>query len=94
MQRVAQATGAAVQTTVNGLDQRSLGTCHHFEEVQARNESAQLSGKAADWNQMHILNHMHDRNPECCGTVSWSASGNWHFDGAPPRSACCLLRLA
>ena len=36
LQRVAQATGAAVQTTVNGLDPRVLGSCRHFEEVQAR----------------------------------------------------------
>ena len=36
MQRVAQATGAAVQTTVNGLDPRVLGSCRHFEEVQVR----------------------------------------------------------
>ena len=33
---MAQATGAAVQTTVNGLDPRVLGSCRHFEEVQVR----------------------------------------------------------
>ena len=34
MQRVAQATGAAVQTTVNELNPAVLGTCETFEEVQ------------------------------------------------------------
>ena len=46
LQRVAQATGAAVQTTVNGLDPRVLGTCHHFEEVQVR--GATCTGGRAD----------------------------------------------
>ena len=32
--RVAQATGAIVQTTVNGLQKSSLGTCGRFDEVQ------------------------------------------------------------
>jgi hypothetical protein len=36
LKRVAAATGAAVQTTVNGLDAQALGTCAHFEEVQVR----------------------------------------------------------
>ena len=36
LQRVAQATGAAVQTTVNELNPAVLGTCETFEEVQAR----------------------------------------------------------
>jgi len=40
LQRVAQATGAAVQTTVNGLDPRVLGSCRHFEEVQVRRACA------------------------------------------------------
>jgi len=31
--RVAQATGCVVQTTVNGLQKASLGTCGKFEEV-------------------------------------------------------------
>ena len=34
LQRVAQATGAAVQTTVNELNPAVLGTCETFEEVQ------------------------------------------------------------
>lgn len=34
LQRVAQATGAAVQTTVNGLDPAVLGTCEQFQEAQ------------------------------------------------------------
>ena len=34
LKRVAAATGAAVQTTVNNLDTQALGTCAHFEEVQ------------------------------------------------------------
>ena len=42
LQRVAQATGAAVQTTVNELDPRVLGTCRHFEEVQVRRRCAGL----------------------------------------------------
>lgn len=32
--RVAKATGAIVQTTVNGLKTDVLGTCGEFEEVQ------------------------------------------------------------
>ena len=32
--RVASATGSVVQTTVNGLQKASLGTCGKFEEVQ------------------------------------------------------------
>lgn len=36
LQRVAQATGAAVQTTVNELNPAVLGTCETFEEVQVR----------------------------------------------------------
>ena len=43
LQRVAQATGAAVQTTVNGLDPRVLGSCRHFEEVQVRRTCAGAS---------------------------------------------------
>ena len=34
LQRVAKATGAQVQTTVNGLTPKVLGTCGEFEEVQ------------------------------------------------------------
>lgn len=34
LQRVAQATGAAVQTTVNGLDPGVLGSCEQFQEAQ------------------------------------------------------------
>lgn len=34
LQRVAQATGALVQTTVNNLDPKVLGTCTKFEERQ------------------------------------------------------------
>jgi hypothetical protein len=34
LQRVAKATGARVQTTVNNLDVKVLGTCATFEEKQ------------------------------------------------------------
>jgi T-complex protein 1 subunit eta len=34
LNRLAQATGGVIQTTVNGLDKASLGTCGRFEEVQ------------------------------------------------------------
>lgn len=34
LKRVASATGASVQTTVNNLDPKVLGTCATFEEVQ------------------------------------------------------------
>ena len=34
LQRVAAATGAAVQTTVNNLNKKCLGTCKAFEERQ------------------------------------------------------------
>ena len=40
MLRVAQATGAAVQTTVNELNPVVLGTCETFEEVQVRSPPA------------------------------------------------------
>ena len=36
LQRVVQATGAKVQTTVNNLDVKVLGTCTRFEERQVR----------------------------------------------------------
>ena len=35
LKRVASATGASVQTTVNNLNPKVLGTCANFEEVQA-----------------------------------------------------------
>lgn len=38
MQRVAKATGAVVQTTVNGITEEVLGVCGKFEEVQLGNE--------------------------------------------------------
>ena len=34
LKRVASATGGAVQSTVNKLDPKVLGTCAQFEEVQ------------------------------------------------------------
>eukprot|EP00983_Pelagomonas_calceolata_P082584 1155966-Pelagomonas_calceolata.AAC.6 len=42
MDRVAKATGARVQTTVNGLDPAVLGTCSSFEERQ-------VSGSGPTW---------------------------------------------
>ncbi len=36
MERVAKATGARMQTTVNKLDTAVLGTCAQFEERQVR----------------------------------------------------------
>lgn len=36
--RVAAATGAQVQTTVNNLNPKVLGTCAEFEEQQVRAE--------------------------------------------------------
>lgn len=36
MERVTKATGAKVQTTVNNLDTKVLGTCERFEERQVR----------------------------------------------------------
>eukprot|EP00244_Chara_vulgaris_P000512 TRINITY_DN1088_c0_g1_i4.p1 TRINITY_DN1088_c0_g1~~TRINITY_DN1088_c0_g1_i4.p1 ORF type:complete len:522 (+),score=127.76 TRINITY_DN1088_c0_g1_i4:269-1834(+) len=38
LQRVARATGAAIQTTVNNLDLEVIGTCKLFEERQVGNE--------------------------------------------------------
>ncbi|GBG86867.1 hypothetical protein CBR_g42151 [Chara braunii] len=38
LQRVARATGAAIQTTVNNLDPEVIGTCQVFEERQVGNE--------------------------------------------------------
>ena len=38
LQRVGKATGAILQTTVNGLTEDVLGTCGKFEEVQLGNE--------------------------------------------------------
>ena len=40
LQRVAAATGAAVQTTVNNLNTKCLGTCKAFEERQVRHRIA------------------------------------------------------
>lgn len=36
VERVAKATGAKVQTTVNNLDKAALGHCATFEEKQVR----------------------------------------------------------
>lgn len=49
MDRVAKATGARVQTTVNGLDPAVLGTCSTFEERQvgARSRGCSRSTAAA-----------------------------------------------
>lgn len=41
VERVAKATGAKVQTTVNNLDKAALGHCATFEEKQV--------GKGQDW---------------------------------------------
>lgn len=38
MTRVAKATGAILQTTVNGISDDCLGTCTKFEEIQIGNE--------------------------------------------------------
>jgi len=38
LQRVCKATGAVLQTTVNGLTDDILGNCGKFEEVQLGNE--------------------------------------------------------
>ena len=40
LKRVASATGGAVQSTVNNLDPKVLGTCAQFEEVQVRLKSS------------------------------------------------------
>eukprot|EP01025_Chloroclados_australasicus_P020302 TRINITY_DN213_c0_g3_i1.p1 TRINITY_DN213_c0_g3~~TRINITY_DN213_c0_g3_i1.p1 ORF type:complete len:587 (-),score=93.81 TRINITY_DN213_c0_g3_i1:182-1774(-) len=40
--RVSQATGARVQSTVNNLDKKVLGTCGRFEEKQVGNERYNL----------------------------------------------------
>lgn len=42
LQRVVKATGAKVQTTVNNLDPKVLGTCQRFEEVQVGAERYNL----------------------------------------------------
>eukprot|EP00208_Stichococcus_sp_RCC1054_P006272 CAMPEP_0206140596 /NCGR_PEP_ID=MMETSP1473-20131121/9980_1 /ASSEMBLY_ACC=CAM_ASM_001109 /TAXON_ID=1461547 /ORGANISM="Stichococcus sp, Strain RCC1054" /LENGTH=530 /DNA_ID=CAMNT_0053534795 /DNA_START=134 /DNA_END=1723 /DNA_ORIENTATION=- len=42
LQRVSQATGAQVQTTVNDLDPKFLGTCAQFEERQVGSERYNL----------------------------------------------------
>jgi len=42
LNRLAKATGAVVQTTVNGLTEDVLGTCGVFEEVQLGNERYNL----------------------------------------------------
>lgn len=42
LQRVAKATGARVQTTVNNLDTKVLGTCSRFEEKQVGAERYNL----------------------------------------------------
>lgn len=42
LQRVAEATGAQVQTTVNNLSPKALGTCARFEERQVGAERYNL----------------------------------------------------
>lgn len=42
LQRVSQATGAQVQTTVNGLSDSALGTCAQFQEKQVGGERYNL----------------------------------------------------
>jgi len=42
LKRVASATGAAVQSTVNSLNPKVLGTCENFEEVQVRSTPREL----------------------------------------------------
>ncbi len=42
MQRVAAATGATVQTTLNNFDPAALGTCAQFEEKQVGDERYNL----------------------------------------------------
>lgn len=50
LQRVAEATGAAVQTTVNSLDaERALGTCAHFEERQIGAERYNIFKGVQEW---------------------------------------------
>lgn len=47
LKRVAAATGASVQTTINNLNPKVLGTCAQFEEVQVRLCSARPHAKQA-----------------------------------------------
>lgn len=46
MERVAKATGAKVQTTVNNLDVKALGTCEKFEERQVGGATWGKRGRA------------------------------------------------
>lgn len=47
MQRVGKATGAVLQTTVNGLTEDVIGTCGKFEEVQIGNERFNMFTEAS-----------------------------------------------
>lgn len=42
LQRVAEATGAQIQTTVNSLSPKALGSCSRFEERQVGAERYNL----------------------------------------------------
>ncbi len=55
LQRVAMATHGQIQTTVNKLDTRVLGTCERFEERQVGGERYNLftGGAAGDYQLMH-----------------------------------------
>lgn len=47
LDRVGKATGAVVQTTTNGINEKCLGNCGKFEEVQLGNERYNMFTKCA-----------------------------------------------
>lgn len=58
LHRVAVATGAQVQTTVNNLNPRVLGTCSNFEEKQVSTLSSKHEGANCGWT--HDATHLTD----------------------------------
>lgn len=55
LNRVAKATGAITQTTVNGLTEGTLGSCGEFEEVQLGSERFNLFKKCTTTKSMTIV---------------------------------------
>jgi hypothetical protein len=92
LERVARATGARVQTTVNGLTPDVLGTCEKFEEVQVRRRAwraaAVVSCESAEMWPPSLHGLLSPSVPAQLGR-RWapSATTSSRASRAPPRAA-------
>lgn len=68
MDRVSKATGARVQTTVNGLNPAVLGTCSSFEERQVSEGSNRVHKKKGTGACVQTI--VNSLNPTALGTCS------------------------